>query len=1606
MKSNRYKFKNSKYIRRLLFGSLLCAMGLFLLYTPLALAECDLKSGSRQYNYANPGWSDRYGAFTEAKAYYTPSICEHQLTQMPGTTVSEKTTQAGTASVNEVWLDIPVKATFDGSASISNFNIVASAYEYNSTNVSGTGWGSVVDLVLLENPSGSASDTTTIPVTYCSELTSPYSTIGTNKTYLKYKDYNYGGENAYYDSMDIGGSIVHTANGEVCQSGNITMKGKSVYFSIGLDGYTIGNAGVEVFTKPDNTDVNVAVLDGTITAEFEWTKPAGYTCYSASGIFPGCERTLHANKMGLPDVNAVKESVYAGSSGGLTSSTSSNGSVTNNGGSSGSTGSSPDSFNSISALANSTGACSKLTGNPINFALGFKQQTQSDYASNSLAFTRIYRSDSTWTSDSLGKLWRHNYDRSLNVITTPESATADITDSSGAMILFRQDTTTNDWYAVDQDINSSLVSIYDSVPTLTGYLYTTEDDRREYYDTSGKLIRIEARGLQSVDLSYDVSDRLQTVTDEGGSTITLTYDGSNRVATMASPSGTFTYAYDGNGNLSTVTKPDTKVRTYHYEDTSFVNALTGITNEKNIRIATYAYDSTGRATSSEHIGGVNNATVAYNSDDTTTVTNALGKDTIYTFETIQGVRKIVSVAGQASTNCAAANKSYAYDEFGYLTSKTDWKGNTTTYVNDARGLPTSMTQDAGGTAERTITTTYDAVFHLRDIVTDNGKTTDYDYDSDGRVTTITVTDTATSETRITTYTYKADTTDSNGNPLLGRIASINGPRTDVTDTTSYDYDSNFRLTKVTNAAGHISETLTFDSADRPLTLKDANGIITTLTYDALGRLKTNTKDAATTTYDYDDNGSITKITQPNGAYTLYYYNDNGRLRLVRDADNGNWFFYDNAGNITLETKKKIMYGDNTYVHYQTFDELSRKLTDRDHPGNETTYAYDDNSNLTSTLDPNSNATTYAFDGLNRLTSQTDTLSGVTTNAINDLDQTTSVTDPRSNATTYVYNAFGDITSMTSPDTGTTTYTHDKAGNIKSQTDASSVVTNYTYDELNRLLTTSYPADTSLNVTLTYDSVTGCGDSKGKLCSVTDASGTRDYIYDAKGLLTSVTDTRASLVFTTSYSYDASGILTGITLPSGRDITYTLDGNALVSSVSADINTVSTTLASAASYLAYGPMDSLIYGNGVTLTNVFANNHRLTSRTIGTMLNDSYTYDNAGNITVKGADTYTLDALYRITGENSDTYTYDAIANRLSMNATSYVYPSTSSILSSVGSDSYTHNAVGSNTDDSTRSYTYDKAGRVATVTISSTTVGTYTYDANNQRTKKVAGSTTTHYVYGAGGLLYGEYDASGDLLVEYVYLNGEPLAQIDDVSSSDVLTYLHTDHLGTPRYASNTSGTQVWSWLSDAFGNGAPSGTATVNLRFAGQYFDAESDLHYNWNRYYDPATGRYITSDPIGLAGGLNTYGYVGANPVLFIDPEGLIGGKLCKLVPFCKKWIEKPIKDATKKAMGWCEKVGKRILPNSRATKEVNPKNLIPTESPRPSGIKDYVKDIKNGKDLEPIHVAKINGRYYIVNGHHRAAAARKLGKAIRIIVVRVSKAEADDLIRGAAEVAMKGL
>lgn len=205
--------------------------------------------------------------------------------------------------------------------------------------------------------------------------------------------------------------------------------------------------------------------------------------------------------------------------------------------------------------------------------------------------------------------------------------------------------------------------------------------------------------------------------------------------------------------------------------------------------------------------------------------------------------------------------------------------------------------------------------------------------------------------------------------------------------------------------------------------------------------------------------------------------------------------------------------------------------------------------------------------------------------------------------------------------------------------------------------------------------------------------------------------------------------------------------------------------------------------------------------------------------------------------------------------------------------------------------TYTDRGRLGTATVSGGAVS-YKYNGFEQRVLKTGPTTVVptgarYYTYDEGGHLLGEYDATLLPLYEVVYLGDTPVGAIryaktgnKTVTWSNSYSFVYTDHLGTPRLlARNTDHAIQWRWdTAEAFGATAPNenpnslGVFSFGLRFPGQVYDAETGNFYNWHRDYSPRLGRYVQSDPIGLEGGINTYAYVGGNPVRYSDPSGKV--------------------------------------------------------------------------------------------------------------------------------------
>ncbi|TAK64343.1 RHS repeat-associated core domain-containing protein [Methylobacter sp.] len=338
--------------------------------------------------------------------------------------------------------------------------------------------------------------------------------------------------------------------------------------------------------------------------------------------------------------------------------------------------------------------------------------------------------------------------------------------------------------------------------------------------------------------------------------------------------------------------------------------------------------------------------------------------------------------------------------------------------------------------------------------------------------------------------------------------------------------------------------------------------------------------------------------------------------------------------------------------------------------------------------------------------------------------------------------------------------------------------------------------------------------------------------------------------------------------------------------------------------------------------VDANTQQPNSRTYG--------YDAAGRLThaIDDSDPHLnqqhhYDELDRLTGsergesaQSRTDYSYDLSGNRsttITGNTSLSNYsidPNSNRLLSQGGAHTvnYSYDPTGHLTGDGSFNHTYNAAGRriASTNTATGQTTG-YGYNALGQRISKTSGANSSQYFYDEQGHLTGEYDASGQLIQEILWLGDLPVAVLKPATPANPTAevyYLHIDHLGTPRKITRPNDNKmVWTWEGEAFGNSLPEqnpsglGNYVFNLRFPGQYYDQETGLFYNGFRDYDPQTGRYIESDPIGLAGGIDTYAYVYNNPLNGTDPLGLIyKTENCK--PKQKEKVKNACEVATKKA------------------------------------------------------------------------------------------------------------
>jgi RHS repeat-associated protein len=523
----------------------------------------------------------------------------------------------------------------------------------------------------------------------------------------------------------------------------------------------------------------------------------------------------------------------------------------------------------------------------------------------------------------------------------------------------------------------------------------------------------------------------------------------------------------------------------------------------------------------------------------------------------------------------------------------------------------------------------------------------------------------------------------------------------------------------------------------------------------------------------------------------------------------------------------------------------------------TTYAYDASGNLTSVTDANGTTTTYHYDLFNRLEQVIQPGNTTTTYAYDPSGSLTTVTDAEGHVTSYTYDDLGRLVQTDSPDTGVTLYSYDEGGNLRFKVQNNNSI-EYRYDALGRLTNILY-SDPAQNVTMTYDSGAGAN-LMGRLASVADASGLTEYSYDDNGHLEMETRTVNGIVYVTGYSYDAAGNLRSITYPTGQTIDYQPDpaDPARISTVVLNPSGSNQILASAITYKPFGPAAAMTLGNGIAVTKTYDKNYQLLSLAAGAILDRDYIPDNVGNIQLitdnldsTRSQSFDYDDLYRLTSATgiygTVAFTYDKVGNRLTRTQTgttssqdSYTYyPGTNRLQTVIGN----HPELLQYDVDGNITHRVPGTGNPQPPI---TDPADYIYNSAGQRAFKDAANDVVYH-YDLSGQLIAETDAVGNMLKAYVWLFGQPLAMI---APDGAVYYFLNDHLGTPQKMTDSSGTVVWAADYLPYGQ-ADVTIATVenNLRFAGQYFDSETGLHYNYYRYYDPKLGRYLRVDPYSIA-------------------------------------------------------------------------------------------------------------------------------------------------------------
>ncbi|NWC88518.1 RHS repeat protein [Pseudomonas reactans] len=703
--------------------------------------------------------------------------------------------------------------------------------------------------------------------------------------------------------------------------------------------------------------------------------------------------------------------------------------------------------------------------------------------------------------------------------------------------------------------------------------------------------------------------------------------------------------------------------------------------------------------------------------------------------------------------------------------------------------------------------------------------------------------------------------------------------------TAYQYDEAGRLVAV------------FPGDDEPTSYEHDNGFVRVVR-----------RGEAVWKYERNDQGDVKRRTDPDGHSTEYSYNKRGQLTQVWYPDHSCHRLVWNERGQLLEEQLP-----NGGVKRYRYDDLGRQVVREDEHGALTQFQWDAAGRLLKLTQPGGATREYSYNAYGKITSERDELGHVTRYEYADglhlisrrinADGTqvkyrydnvrlllTEIENEVGETYRLQYHSNGLIQQETGFDGQRTAYLYDLNGNLQEKTehgdDGSQLVTRYERDYAGRLVRKTLP-DGNL-VDYAYD-------RQGNLLSVEDGHWALAYEYDSQNRLTAEHQGWGTL----RYGYDACGHLQNLRLPDNNRLVFNHTKGGHLATVELNGALLTSHLFKAGQELQRQQGQLISHYHYDDQQRLHA--HAVTQQQ-HTLYQRQYDYDKAGNLTRlldthKGDHHYHYDPLNRLTRANhsqgeQERFGHDPAGNLLMQNRPGPDIVAGNRLMIQ-GDHHYDYDAFGNLIRERrgkghqlVTEYSYDCQHRLIGIKKPNGQTASYRYDPFGRRISKTVDGITTEFFW-QGDKLIAEHHPERHRSYLYEPDSFRPLAMLEGFGPKEIKPYHYQlDHLGTPQELTASDGQIVWSAHYRAYGEITRLDIAKIDnpLRFQGQYFDQESGLHYNRHRYYNPDIGRYLTPDPVKLAGGINTYQYV-PNPTGWVDPLGL---SPCPGEDKCKPTIE----------------------------------------------------------------------------------------------------------------------